>query len=161
VGWASAGKAHESLLSGIDAWWRPLERGLQTLVHNDFNPRNIMLRGPQGVAPRLCAYDWELATICAPQRDLAEFLCFTLAPETAADDVPRWLQRYQRLLEKQTGTTIDPFEWKEGFGAALCDILIDRLAMYAMIHRFRPQAFLPRVMRTWLALHQRFPLPIS
>jgi thioester reductase-like protein len=143
-------KAHESLLSEIDRWWQPLENSLQTLIHNDFNPRNIMLRGHP---LRLCAYDWELATIGAPQRDLAEFLCFTLAPETAADDAPFWLQRYRLLLEEQTGTAIDPLEWEMGFRAALGDFLIDRLAMYAMIHRFRPQSFLPRVVRNWLALH--------
>jgi hypothetical protein len=145
--------AHESLLSGIDRWWQPLDGSLQTLIHNDFNPRNIMLRGP---LLRLCAYDWELATIGAPQRDLAEFLCFVLAPETAANDAPFWLQRYLDLLEQQTAITIDPIEWEAGFRAALCDLLIDRLAMYAMIHRFRPQVFLPRVVRTWLTLHNRF-----
>jgi hypothetical protein len=151
-------KAHESLLCGIDRWWQPLGNNLQTLIHNDFNPRNIMLRG---LPLRLSAYDWELATIGAPQRDLAEFLCFTLAPETSADDAPTWLQRYRDLLEEQTGITIDPIEWEAGFRAALCDFLIDRLAMYAMIHRFRPQPFLPRVVRTWLMLHNRFPWPIS
>jgi len=154
-------KAHESLLSGIDRWWRPLGDNLQTLIHNDFNPRNIMLRGQRGAVLRLCAYDWELATIGAPQRDLAEFLCFALAPETAADHALTWVQRYLGLLEEQTGTIIDPIEWKAGFRAALCDFLIDRLAMYAMIHHFRPQAFLPRVMCTWLALHHRFPWPSS
>ena len=152
---------HESLLCGIDRWWQPLGNNLQTLIHNDFNPRNIMLRGQPGVALHLCAYDWELATIGAPQRDLAEFLCFTLAPETADDDALTWVQRYAGLLEEQTGTIVDPIEWEAGFRAALCDFLIDRLAMYAMIHRFRPQGFLPRVMRTWLALHNRFPWPIS
>jgi hypothetical protein len=151
-------KAHELLLRGIEKWWRPLGNGLQTLIHNDFNPRNIMLRGG---ALRLCAYDWELATIGAPQRDLAEFLCFALAPETAPDDALTWVQRYRSLLEVETATIIDPIEWDAGFRAALCDFLIDRLAIYAMIDRFRPQTFLPRVVRTWLTLHNRFPWPIS
>ncbi len=153
-------KAHESLLCGIDRWWRPLGDGLQTLIHNDFNPRNIMLRGKRGGQLRLCAYDWELATIGAPERDLAEFLCFTLAPETAADKALTWVEHYRCLLEKQTETTIDPSAWEAGFRASLCDFLIDRLAMYAMVHRFRPQAFLQRVVRNWLALHSRFPWPI-
>jgi hypothetical protein len=144
--------AHESLLHDIDRWWQPLDNSLQTLIHNDFNPRNLMLRGQ---SLRLCAYDWELATIGAPQRDLVEFLCFVLAPETAADDAHFWLRRYLDLLEEQIGITIDPVEWETGFRAALCDFLIDRLAMYAMIHRFRPQVFLPRVVRTWLTLHNR------
>ncbi len=154
-------KAHESLLCGIDRWWQPLDESLQTLIHNDFNPRNIMLRGGTDGPLRLCAYDWELATIGAPQRDLAEFLCFVLAPEMAADDAPYWLHRYRDLLEEQTGTTIALIEWTAGFRAALCDFLIDRLAMYAMIDRFRPQKFLPRVVRTWLALHNHYPWPIS
>ncbi|HEX2268509.1 MAG TPA: aminoglycoside phosphotransferase family protein, partial [Pyrinomonadaceae bacterium] len=154
-------EAHESLLCGINSWWRPLSDNFQTLIHNDFNPRNIMLRGAPGGEQRLCAYDWELATIGAPQRDLAEFLCFTLAPETADEEAPTWIRHYRELLAKQTATTIDPIEWDSGFRAALCDFLIDRLAMYAMIHRFRPQTFLPRVLRTWLALHQRFPWPIG
>ena len=38
------------------------------------------------------------------------------------------------------------------------EILIDRLAMYALINRVRPQAFLPRVLRTWWRLYRRFPL---
>lgn len=152
-------ESHEALLCGIDRWWRPLAGNPQTLIHNDFNPRNIMLRALPGHAQRLCAYDWELATIGAPQRDLAEFLCFALAPETAADEASGWALRYRGLLEEQTGITIDPIEWEEGLRAALCDFLVDRLAMYAMIHRFRPQAFLPRVVRAWLALHKRFPWP--
>ena len=44
-------EAHESLLCGIDRWWRPLSRAPQVLIHNDFNPRNIMLRGLPGGAP--------------------------------------------------------------------------------------------------------------
>ncbi len=161
--WAGPALAevHESLLTGIERWWQPLDNDYQTLIHNDFNPRNIMLRGLPGDPLRLCAYDWELATIGAPQRDLAEFLCFVLKPETAADEAPTWVHRYLKLLEEQTGETIDPIEWDAGFRAAFCDFLIDRLGMYAMIHRFRPQAFLPRVVRTWLALHNRFPWPIS
>jgi len=154
-------RAHESLLCGIARWWHPLDNCFETLIHNDFNSRNIMLRGGTNGRLRLCAYDWELSTIGAPQRDLAEFLCFVLAPETATEDAPYWLQRYRVLLEEQTATTIDAVEWNAGFRAALCDFLIDRLAMYAMIHRFRPQTFLPRVVRTWLTLHNLFLWPIS
>ena len=51
-----------------------------TLIHNDFNPRNIALR-PAKEGCRLCAYDWEMARIGLPQHDLAEMLCFVLSPE--------------------------------------------------------------------------------
>lgn len=150
-------EAHDSLLHGIEEWWRPLETHPQTLIHNDFNPRNIMLRGPGG--GRLCAYDWELATLGAPQRDLAEFLCFVLSPESAPS-AHRWVVRYRELLEFTGGIGIDAQCWDDGFRAALCDLAVDRLALYAMVHRFRPQRFLPRVMPTWLALHSAFPWPL-
>ena len=48
-----------------------------TLIHNDFNPRNVALRRGDDTL-RLCAYDWELARPGLPQHDLAEFLCFVL-----------------------------------------------------------------------------------
>lgn len=149
--------AHESLLHGIAEWWRPLETEPQTLIHNDFNPRNIMLRGRAG-AQRLCAYDFELATVGAPQRDLAEFLCFALSGRAGA--ARAWVSRYRSLLAQATGTHIDPHAWDDGFRAALCDFLVDRLALYTMVHRFRAQTFLPGVTRTWFALHTAFPWPL-
>src|SRR5213076_1282094 len=76
---ASAGSAVPELARDFivgAADWRPDADALpQTLIHNDFNSRNIRLRRRQG-GWTLCAFDWELATIGAPTRDLAELLCF-------------------------------------------------------------------------------------
>ena len=44
------------------------------------------------------------------------------------------------------------------FGAALAELLVDRLSIYAMVHRVKPQRFLPRVLRTWAHLHSLFPV---
>jgi thioester reductase-like protein len=147
--------SQRTLVDDVERWWSVLERQPQTLIHNDFNPRNVMLRGTVGDA-RLCAYDWELATIGAPQRDLAEFLCFVLTTESA-NRAPWWIDRYRQLLQGATNTPIDPETWDVGFRAALCDVGLDRIPMYAMVHRFRPQAFLPRVTSTWFALHRALP----
>ena len=38
------------------------------------------------------------------------------------------------------------------FASSLCELLIDRLAVYALVHRVKPQPFLPRVLRTWSML---------
>ena len=46
----------------------------QTIIHNDFNSRNIAIR-KSGEA---CIYDWELAVIGIPHRDIIEFLSFVL-----------------------------------------------------------------------------------
>jgi hypothetical protein len=48
--------------------------------------------------------------------------------------------------------------WYASFGAALAELLIDRLSVYAMVHRVKPQAFLPRVLRTWSELNSLFPI---
>jgi thioester reductase-like protein len=154
--WAGSGltTAHRALVETIDQWWHPLMDQPRTLIHNDFNPRNILLRRIGGDL-RLCAFDWELATIGAPQRDLAELLCFVLDPDVAGEQVEAWITRGRQLLEMAVYCPIDADEWAAGFRAALGDLLVDRLAMYAMLHRIRPQAFLPRVVRTWLAIHSR------
>ena len=148
---------HRRLLAGTARWWSTLEAAPRTLIHNDFNSRNICLRRTDdGLS--LCAYDWELATIGAPQRDLAELLCFVLPHDVSKTTVDRWLERHRRALETESGWAIDADTWREGFRCSLYDLLVDRLSMYALIHRIRRQTFLPRVVRTWWRLYGFFPL---
>ena len=77
-------RIHDELVEDVAAWAGVLASMPRTLIHNDFNPRNIALRSDSG-GLRLCAFDWELATIGAPQRDLAEFLSFVLPPDAARE----------------------------------------------------------------------------
>jgi hypothetical protein len=144
------------LIASVDSWWRPLEDSPRTLIHNDFNPRNICLRpsGKKMDGLRLCAYDWELATLGAPQHDLAELLCFVLPSDASADDLGFWVERHRAELARLTGIRIDAREWTLGFRAALFDLMLNRLPMYALVHRVRPQRFLPRVVNTWRRLYE-------
>jgi hypothetical protein len=157
--WAdpAIGTIQRRLISGIDRWWPALERGPRTLIHHDFNPRNVCLRGPDET---LCAYDWELATLGAPQRDLAESSasCWLPCVRRAIDF---WIERHRRLLEEATGAAIDARTWERGFGAALLELMLNRLPMYALVHRVRRQSFLPRIVRIWRRLYERFPLEAS
>ena len=114
-------------------------------IHHDFNPRNIGLRR-SGAERRLCAFDWELATLGAPQRDLAELLCFVLRPDTPAAQVARYVEFHRRCLG------IERSLWLHGFRLALDDFAVQRLSMYVLAHRFRPQPYLERVSRTWARL---------
>ena len=124
-------RIHERLVAGAGSWWQALEEGPRTLIHNDFNPRNLCLRcskngwgGADAEPLRLCAYDWELATLGAPQHDLAEFLCFVLTDQTTAD-AGRWIEHHRIALERASGTTIDAGRWLDGFRSALYDVLIE------------------------------------
>jgi hypothetical protein len=160
------------LIANVGTWWRALETGPRTLIHHDFNPRNVCLRpvggsgtrelgsstdrqvGSSSDSLRLCAYDWELATIGAPQRDLAELLCFVLPADAGREAVDRWIERHRLALAAETGAAIDGDLWRCGFHSAVCDLLINRLALYALIHRIRRQPFLQRIVRTWWRLYE-------
>ena len=147
------GGIHRRLIDTIPRWWSWMEQGPRTLIHHDFNPRNVCLRGG-----RLTALDWELATVGAPQRDLAEFLCFVLPPDVDAGCAHRWLEHHRVRLERRTGTEIDPSAWERGFRAGLYDFLVNRLSIYMVVHRVRRQGFLPRVVRTWHRLYELYPV---
>jgi hypothetical protein len=134
---------HNRIVSGLPA----------TLIHNDFNPRNIALRNSAGRL-RLCAYDWEMAKIGLPQHDLAEFLCFVLTCEVSKAEVLALIELHRSTLEKKCGVSLDRDAWLIGFRLSLLDLLINRFAMYVMVHRFRKQAFLKRVMKSWYRLYE-------
>jgi hydroxymethylglutaryl-CoA reductase (NADPH) len=153
--WADAPlvQTHAQLVNTIADWWPALEALPRTLIHNDFNARNVAIRHA-ATGDRLVAYDWELATIGAPQRDLAEFLCFALPPEVNGCSMSRWIERHRIRLERSSGRLLCRERWHDGFRSALADVLITRLAFYALIHRVRPQTFLPRVVATWYRLYQ-------
>jgi len=138
---------HRALIAEIDDWTPALDAAPATLIHHDFNPRNAAVR--RGPTPRLVVYDWELATIGLPQRDLAEFLCFVLTPDVDAERITVLVERYRRLLERASGRPWPQDAWREGFRSAMALLLVDRLAFYAMIARVRPQSFLNQVLRTW------------
>lgn len=152
--WAGDATAarQRALVDTIDAWWPDLERSPRTLIHHDCNPRNLALRHDDADGVRLCAYDWELATIGAPERDLAELLCFVLPPEACGAMLELLVERHRAILAEQLGRRIDRETWWRGFRAGLADVLIARLSFYVMIHRVKPLSFLPRVVRTWQRL---------
>ncbi len=148
---------HRALIASVDRWWQPLETLPRTLIHHDFNPRNLALR-PAKNGLRLCAYDWELAAEGIPQRDLAELLVFTLDPDAPTFEIERAVELHRRELERASGHRIDADDWDMGLAAALGDLLVNRLSLYAVIHRFQRLAFLPRVVRTWTRLVAWYPV---
>ncbi|WP_205717665.1 phosphotransferase [Actinomadura soli] len=130
-------------------WWARLERLPRTLVHNDFNPRNIALRTP-GLS--LVAYDWELATLHVPQRDLVELLAYVLPADAGEDDVADWLGLHRQALIDAGAEAPDPGAWREGYRLALWDFSITRLQLYLMAHTHRELPFLRHLVPTVVRL---------
>jgi hypothetical protein len=132
-------------IAHIDSWWREIEGMPRTLVHNDFNPRNIALRRD---TRQLVAYDWELATLHLPQRDLAELLAFVLPPDVDEATVEHHVEVHRKALATASGTDLDPELWRRGYRLALRDFVTTRMQMYLMGHAQREYAFLERVVPT-------------
>jgi len=147
------GALQNEVLENMNCWWAEIEAMPRTLIHNDCNPRNLAFRRAEGQL-RLCLYDWELATLGLPQHDLAELLCFVLGPCFNREELHGYVECHRMALERASGHTIDRAAWFRGFRLCLYDLMINRLPVYAMIHRFQHQRFLERVVRTWVAIHE-------
>ncbi|MCA6091325.1 phosphotransferase [Streptomyces sp. SCA3-4] len=146
------GRHHDRLVScigTIDRWWPRIEAMPRTLVHNDFNPRNLAIRADG----RLCAYDWELATLHIPQHDLAELLCTALKPaDINATVVGELSEIHRRSLETHARTTIDRGQWESGYRLALRDLAVNRFGLYFVAHTVRHYGFLEQWWRNLWAL---------
>jgi NADP-dependent 3-hydroxy-3-methylglutaryl-CoA reductase len=110
-------------------WTQELEALPRTLVHNDFNPRNVAV-----LAGRVVVYDWELATAGVGERDVAELLAFTLGPDATTADVDHHLAVH--------GSS------RRGYQLALRELLMSRFQLYLAAHSHREFAFLPGVLDT-------------
>ncbi|KAF9425571.1 hypothetical protein BGZ94_007415 [Podila epigama] len=145
-------------LEHSDKFWATIESSPRTLIHGDFNTRNICLRRDLTTgAKQLCAYDWELACCQVPQRDVVEFLAFVLPP-----DSPEWPHyiEYHRLALKasfesylSSSTSSSPTvtaipssrAYLEVAKLALMDFASLRVAMYGISNSFKQVEWLPRI----------------
>ncbi|WP_350306730.1 phosphotransferase [Photorhabdus viridis] len=132
-------------------WWQEIEQMPRTLIHGDFNPRNIAFR-QQEEGLRLCAWDWELSTLHLPQRDLAELLAFSLDQHSDVDSVASYIELHRVELEQKSGISLDPISWRRGYELALRDLWMRRIPLYMMAHNVVGYPFMERTMKTirWL-----------
>ncbi len=141
-------KHHRLLVNSITDWWGEIEQLPRTLIHNDFNPRNLCLRPVGDGATRLCVYDWELATLGLPQHDVAEFLSFVLSDSVDEATVSHLVGVHRQALQEASGVTIPEDVSKLAWRRSLQDLVINRVPMYAMAHTFRHYGFMERLSRT-------------
>lgn len=142
---------YRACVESLDHWWTIIESMPRTLIHNDFNPRNIAFRRNADNGLQLCAYDWELATWHLPQHDLAELLMFVL-PNPSAEQVDHYVELHRQQLEQSSGTRIDARQWRLGYKLSLFDLVVNRLQLYLMAHTFRDYKFMQRVLQSFAEL---------
>ncbi|MBL58027.1 MAG: hypothetical protein CMP61_12645 [Flavobacteriales bacterium] len=108
-----------------------------TVIHNDFNSRNIAIRNCE--TP--CVYDWELAVIGLPHRDVVEFLAFTLAEDFNEVDLMEFCTMHKECFGYE-GTLSD---WMKGYEYALKEFMVTRLTFYVVGSILMKYEFAPRV----------------
>lgn len=140
---------YRRVVHSMGDWWPLIEAMPRTLIHNDFNPRNLAFRREADGGLRLCAYDWELATLHLPQHDLVELLGFSLQHPIDEDMVEALIELHRTELERHSGMTLDRETWRRGYVLALMDMLVNRMPMYVMAHTFRHYPFMERIYRAF------------
>ncbi|MRG91858.1 AMP-binding protein [Polyangium spumosum] len=143
---ADVARAAAPLLRDV-GWAEALSCMPATLLHNDANPRNLALRRSQSDA-EIVLYDWELASIGPGTRDLAELLCFTLSPETSADEVFPLVRAYAAIA----APGLDDEALRGALRASLAWLFLDRLTTYTVVSPVFDLPWLGRVLATWRRL---------
>ncbi|MDC3954343.1 AMP-binding protein [Polyangium jinanense] len=122
-----------------------------TLLHNDVNPRNLALRrGPSDAG--IVLYDWELSALGPGTRDLAELLCWTLSPDTTAEEAFALV----RVHAEMVAPGLDDEALRAAFGASLAWFFLDRLTTYTVVSPVFDLPWLGRVLSTWRTLIRGF-----
>ncbi len=138
-------------LDALPECWSELERMPRTLIHGDFTPRNLALR-KDGL--RLVAYDWEVATLHVPQRDLAELLAHVLPPDVEPGLVDHHVEVHRRALERAAGVELCAKSWRRGYRIALADLAFTRLQTILLSHSAIGMAYIERTYPTAMRLLQ-------
>ena len=127
----------------IASWGKnpPIKKSIKTLVHNDFNTRNVGLR-KNGV---ICIYDWELAMLNIPQRDVFEFLAFTLDVDFSDDRLLNLMEEHFKMLQEINGTLYSWQDFLDDFILSGYEFLITRASFYLAGNTLVDYRFIKRV----------------
>jgi hydroxymethylglutaryl-CoA reductase (NADPH) len=115
-----------------------------TLIHNDFNPRNIAIRSNGNP----CIYDWELATYGIPHRDIFELLAFTLVSNFENSDLIAVLKHHFALVQSLNNEDYSWSDYLYDFKLAGQAFLISRVNFYLTGSVLMNYPFIERVFTT-------------
>jgi hypothetical protein len=147
----------QACVKTIDQWWQLIEAMPRSLIHGDFNPRNIAFRRDTAGCLQLVAYDWELAMLHLPQRDCVELLAFVLLPHQVNQQALHfWSELQRRALQQACGNAVDSQldskQWWLGFCLAICDFAVNRFGLYLVGHTAKEYVFMERLAATTFSM---------
>ncbi|HFA52195.1 MAG TPA: hypothetical protein ENJ95_24520 [Bacteroidetes bacterium] len=109
-----------------------------TIIHHDCNPRNIAIR--KNGQP--CIYDWELAVVDVPHRDIVELLSFVLPENFSEKKLLRYLRFHYSLYPAPPAWE----EWRSAYVYALKVYLVTRVSFYEVAGVLDRYAFSERIL---------------
>lgn len=124
-------------LRGLEAERQTLEL-TDTIVHNDCNSRNIAMRKDG----RPAIYDWELAVLDVPHRDIVEFLSFVLEEDFPEERLYTYLDYHYELQSSE----VSKEQWFAGYRYALKVYLLSRVSFYEVAGILDRYAFSDRIL---------------
>jgi hydroxymethylglutaryl-CoA reductase (NADPH) len=128
------------LIDTLHRWHPAKDQCPATLVHGDFNQRNI------GFRPDVVVLDWELAQRNTAQRDLVELLTFVLPADADRAQIDGHVEAHRRaLLDAGVIKGIERDLWFEGFRCELKVEAINRVAFQLLFGAQFPLAYLVRI----------------
>lgn len=150
--WLNMEDSFQYLDSVLDQWTEemPVKKSKLTLVHNDFNPRNVGVR----LDGRLCIYDWELASYNIPQRDVFEFLAFTLVEDFTSSELESVLKQHFHMMKEWNDTTYSYQDYLDDFKIAGDEFLLTRVSFYLAGSTLVHYPFINRVFAVALKMIQ-------
>ncbi|XP_078356644.1 uncharacterized protein LOC144641508 [Oculina patagonica] len=152
-----------SFIDNLDRVWQVIESFPRTLVHYDFTPRNVCIRKEEiamddkqnnhfitdsKLSRISCIYDWEMATIHAPQHDVVEFLAFVLPAKCDVTTRTNFVRFYQEQLETFSGRTFDSEQFMEVFKAVCCVYALHQLSLKTITHSVTRLPYFGRAMQS-------------
>lgn len=129
---------HYQIIDTIPDWWQEIEQMPQTLIYNDLTLKNVALTLEHG-KKNILLFDWDLATIHLPQRDIGEFLSYVLPINFDEQQFIDYIFLHREQLIKHGGVATSSERWLQGYLYALYDYLIDRLSLYLVGEDFEPR----------------------
>ncbi len=131
--------SHLALIKDIPNWYPVMDESAKTIIHSDYNPRNIGFRTLHS-KPSVVILDWECVRWDIPQYDIAQFILYAAKPHNIVEFSSYYLELYRVYFESISGLSIDKTNWFLGFQAAIRSHLIDRAPLLALIFVVYPGA---------------------
>lgn len=115
----------------------------RVVIHNDFNPRNVAISNDG--TPII--YDWELAVIDLPHRDIIELLSFVLPENVDSQSLLRYLNFHHANY-----ASVPWNEWLRAYQHSLRVYIATRVSLYEVSGILIKYEFSNRVLKTALRM---------